>query len=141
MVRDRIKRNEVGLTRDPGFPVQKTLLDILEIELLAAGTELEVALQATHHPDTYHHKRVMKSDTTDPTRTVNVRSVSERNLAVSGKSARIQKDATAQMMVNRPSRMKIHAQPGLPPIPSMLCIAAAKRPPVTQISKSVRFVI
>lgn len=35
----------------------------------------------------------------------------------------------AQIMVNSPSRMKIHAQPGLPPIPCILLMAAARRPP------------
>jgi len=33
------------------------------------------------------------------------------------------------MIVARPSRMKIHAQPGFPPTPSMLAMAAASKPP------------
>lgn len=33
------------------------------------------------------------------------------------------------MMVMRPSRMKIQAQPALPPTPSIWLIAAARRPP------------
>lgn len=48
------------------------------------------------------------------------RSVSFRNFAVSGKSERMKNEATAQTTVTSPSRMKIHAQPGLPPTPSML---------------------
>src|SRR6266404_2768538 len=58
-----------------------------------------------------------------------VRSASVRNFAVSGKSCGIKNDATATSTVASPSSMNTHAQPGRPPIPSMLCIAAASRPP------------
>ena len=54
--------------------------------------------------------------------------MSVRNLAVSGKSERMKKDAMAQRTVRRPSRMKIHDQPGLPPTPSIFAIAAARSP-------------
>ena len=57
------------------------------------------------------------------------RSSSERNLASSGKSWTIQYEAKESRMVKRPSKMKIQAQPGLPPTPSKLAIAAASRPP------------
>src|ERR1700742_2719364 len=38
-------------------------------------------------------------------------------------------DRNATTIVARPSKMKIHAQPGLPPIPSICTMAAASRPP------------
>lgn len=54
--------------------------------------------------------------------------MSVRNLAVSGKSDKMKKDAIAQRTVKSPSRIKIHAQPGLPPTPSILARAAARSP-------------
>lgn len=58
-----------------------------------------------------------------------LRSVSVKNFAVSGKSDRIKKDAIAHSTVASPSRMKIQAQLGLPPTPSIFAIAAARSPP------------
>ena len=57
------------------------------------------------------------------------RSVSVKNFAVSGKSERMKNDAAAQTIVNSPSRINIQAHPGLPPTPSILDIAAARKPP------------
>ena len=45
---------------------------------------------------------------------MNVRTVSQRNFAVSGKSDRMKNETMAQSMVNSHPRMNIHAQPGLP---------------------------
>ena len=78
--------------------------------------------QVSGHQYMYSWKCNMKSE--------NLRSVSLRNSAVSGKSCNIQSDARAQSTVNNPSRMKIHAHPGFPPIPSMFWIAEARSPPV-----------
>jgi len=57
------------------------------------------------------------------------RSSSVRNLASSGKSWTIQKDAIPMTIVARPSRINIHAQPGFPPTPSIFAMAAARSPP------------
>ena len=57
-------------------------------------------------------------------RITTVLSASVRNLAVSGKSSIIQKEAAPARTVARPSRIKIHAQAGLPPIPFMFEMAA-----------------
>src|SRR5436190_285906 len=54
---------------------------------------------------------------------------SERNFASSGKSWTAQNDAIPTRIVAKPSRMKIHAQPGFPPTPRILAIAAARSPP------------
>src|ERR1051326_2443336 len=62
-------------------------------------------------------------------RMTRARSSSDKNLASSGKSCTIQYDAMPTRIVKRPSRMKIQAQPGLPPTPFMLVIAAASNPP------------
>ncbi len=67
-----------------------------------------------------------------------LRSVSVRNFAVSGKSDRMKNEATAHKTVKRPSKIKIHAQPGLPPTPSILAIAAARRPPAGKITSGCR---
>lgn len=57
------------------------------------------------------------------------RSFSLRNVAVSGKSCTIQKERSPKPIVTMPSMMKIHAQPGRPPRPSIFVMAAARRPP------------
>ena len=41
----------------------------------------------------------------------------------------MKKDKAATTIATRPSRMKIHAHPGLPPTPSIFTMAAARRPP------------
>ena len=57
------------------------------------------------------------------------RSTSERKCASSGKSQTIQKEAMPIKTVANPSKMKIHAHPCFPPIPPILPIAAASKPP------------
>lgn len=58
-----------------------------------------------------------------------MRSVSLRNVAVSGKSWTKKNDRNPKTTVAAPSRMKIHAHPGIPALLSSLKIAAARRPP------------
>jgi hypothetical protein len=53
----------------------------------------------------------------------------DRNFASSGKSWTIQKLTMPIRTVARPSRMKIQDQPGSPPTPFILAMAAARRPP------------
>ena len=60
-----------------------------------------------------------------------LRSSSVRNFAVSGKSWITQKEAMPTRTVRRPSMMNIQAQAGFPPMPSILAMAAASRPPIT----------
>lgn len=61
-------------------------------------------------------------------KTTNLRSSSDRNVAVSGKSCRAKKAASATITVAIPSRMKIHRHPSSPPTPSILEMANASRP-------------
>jgi hypothetical protein len=58
-----------------------------------------------------------------------MRSVSLRNVAVSGKSWTKKKDRSPKRIVAAPSSMKIHAHPGIPNFLLRLKIAAARRPP------------
>src|SRR5436190_3011031 len=62
-------------------------------------------------------------------RSTRLRLSSERNFASSGKSWTVQNDAIPIAIVAKPSRIKIHAQPGLPPTPFILAMAAARSPP------------
>jgi len=57
-------------------------------------------------------------------RITTVRSALVRNFALSGKSWMIQKDMNPATIVAKPSKMKIHAQPGFPPTPCIFEIAA-----------------
>ena len=122
---------QMGLTRKPRLPIRETLPHIFHLELLAACTELHVCLQATNHPNTCRPIVTPQPVTRDEHH--DLRSVSLRNLAVSGKSDKMKNEAMAQRTVTSPSRMKIHAHPGFPPTPSILWIAAARSPPASKI--------
>ena len=58
-----------------------------------------------------------------------MRSSGDRNEAVSGQSKTIHQQARPTRAVAMPSRMKIQDQPARPAMPSILAMAAARRPP------------
>jgi hypothetical protein len=55
-------------------------------------------------------------------------SLSFKKRACAGERGKRKNDATPNTTVKRPSRMKIQAQPGRPPIPFILIIPYARRP-------------
>ena len=95
------------------LPLPRWVADLVEAVVLRTSLDWEPSIDRQSQNSKYNH----------------ILSSSVKNFAVSGKSWTIQKDATPTKTVKMPSRMNIHDHPGLPAIPFIFDIAAARRPP------------
>jgi hypothetical protein len=108
----------------PGFPICQAGPKVLHLEFFMLGTGLAVKFQSADDTATV----VIRKESRVVGKVMHLKHISVVAPACQG-ILTIQKDINPITTVAKPSRMKIHAHPGLPPTPSMFSMAAASSPP------------
>lgn len=110
------------------FPVFHSSPEIIHLEIFMFGAGLFVKFQPTDHATTvvFAQEFGIVGKVVDLGSKVSQMMLGTRKHMV---ELAMKKDRRAMIKVARPSRMKIQAQPGLPPTPSICTMAAASRPP------------